>query len=269
MSVLHDRSAADRARGRGRAVLRLPVPGRPRLDPRPPVLAVRGARRTQPADHRQGRRRRQCRAAQPAPGHPGAGRGTVRPAQRPRPDPAQGGPDRRRRRRHPAAGAGRGARLRPRRRRAAVPLHRPSRCSSGSCRRSRPSAAWRCSVCRATGAHRGRGSATGVGAVRRPGGAAPTGCPTSPTATCSSAGPRPGPTTSAARPRPPACLRTTSTSRPSGGDRHETNRPVADEHADRARAALRLPHVHVVGVPPQGGLAALTARARRSRASGS
>ena len=51
-------------------------------------------------------------AVQPAARHPGAGRGTVRTAQRPRPHPAQGRADRRRRRHHAAAGAGRGARLR-------------------------------------------------------------------------------------------------------------------------------------------------------------
>ena len=44
---------------------------RPGLDPRQPVLAVRGPRRPQPADHREGRRRRQRRAPArcvPAPG---------------------------------------------------------------------------------------------------------------------------------------------------------------------------------------------------------
>ena len=42
------------------------------------------------ADHRQGRRRRQRRAAAPAPGHPGAGRGPLRAADRPSPHPAAG-----------------------------------------------------------------------------------------------------------------------------------------------------------------------------------
>ena len=61
-------------------------------------------------------------AAPPAARHPRARRGSVRPAQRPGPHPAQGRADRRRRRHHPAAGAGRGARLRARARR--VLLHR-------------------------------------------------------------------------------------------------------------------------------------------------
>ena len=69
---------------------------RPGLDARASLLAVRRARRPQPADHRQGARRRQRAAAQPAPRHPGAGRGPARPAHRPGPHPPRGRPDRRR-----------------------------------------------------------------------------------------------------------------------------------------------------------------------------
>ena len=53
-----------------------------------------------------------ARASPAAAGHPGAGRGPLRPAERAGPDPPQGGAHRRRRRHHAAAGAGRGARLR-------------------------------------------------------------------------------------------------------------------------------------------------------------
>ena len=44
---------------RGRAVLHLALPRPARLDPRQPLLALRGPRRPQPADHRAGGRRRQ------------------------------------------------------------------------------------------------------------------------------------------------------------------------------------------------------------------
>ena len=67
-----------------------------------------------------------------APRHPGARRGAVRSAHRPRPHPAEGRAHRRRRRHHPAAGAGRGAAVRAGRRGAAAPLRRPSRCSPAS-----------------------------------------------------------------------------------------------------------------------------------------
>ena len=107
------------------------------------------------------------------PGHPGAGRGAVRPAQRPGPHPAEGRADRRRRRHHAAAGAGRGARLRARRRGAAAALHRPSRCSPRELDGARPaSAACRCSACPGTGAATAPGSATASAAGRRPDGPA-------------------------------------------------------------------------------------------------
>ena len=56
------RPPAGRAPRARRPVLHLALPHRPRLDPGAPVLALRGAGRTQPADHRQGPRRRQRRA---------------------------------------------------------------------------------------------------------------------------------------------------------------------------------------------------------------
>ncbi len=83
--------------------------GRPGLDPRQPLLALGGPRRPQPADHGAGRRRRQRLGARAAAGHPGALRGTVRPAQPPGPHSPGRRPDRRRRRHHPAPGARRGA----------------------------------------------------------------------------------------------------------------------------------------------------------------
>ena len=112
------------AAGRARPVLHLALPQREGLDPGAPLLAVGRPGRQQPADQRQGARRRQRGAARPAARDPGARRGPLRPAQPAGPDPAQGRPDRRRRRRHAAAGPRRGAALRPGTRRAALPLHR-------------------------------------------------------------------------------------------------------------------------------------------------
>ena len=120
---LPDRTPARPAAGRGRPVPLLPVPGPTGLDPRQPLLPVRRARRSQPADHHPGRRRRQRRDVRAAPGHPGPGRGPLRPARRPRPDPAEGRPHRRRRRHHPDPRPGRGPRRPLRRLRGAAPLH--------------------------------------------------------------------------------------------------------------------------------------------------
>ena len=132
VSRLRDRAPAGPAAGRGRAVLQLAVPGPGRLDPRQPVLPVGGARRPQPADHRQGPRRRQrrdLRTCGPAPGCSSRGRtGGSAPA----PGPGAGRARRRRGRRDAAAGAGRGPRLRPRRRGAAAALQRASRSSRAS-----------------------------------------------------------------------------------------------------------------------------------------
>ena len=72
--------------------LDLAVPRPAGLDPRQPVLAVRSPGRAQPAHHRRGRRGRQRRRGRPAPGDPGARRGPVRSAHRPRPHPATGSP---------------------------------------------------------------------------------------------------------------------------------------------------------------------------------
>ena len=99
------------------------------LDPGQPVLAVRRARRAQPADHRQGARRRQRPAGAPAAGHPGAVRGPVRPPQQPGPYAATGRARRRRRRHHPAAGAGRRAATTRRVRRSCCSATPASRCS--------------------------------------------------------------------------------------------------------------------------------------------
>ena len=110
VSVLHDRPPP------GPAAAPRPASSSPgasspaRLDPRAPVLAVRGARRPEPADHRQGPRRRQRRAARHV--RPGTrvlvegpyGRLTARARTR-----TQGGAHRRGRRHHAAARAGRGA----------------------------------------------------------------------------------------------------------------------------------------------------------------
>ena len=54
VSVYVGRARPGPAAGRGRPVLHLALPRPPGLDPRPPLLAVRRARRPQPADHRQG-----------------------------------------------------------------------------------------------------------------------------------------------------------------------------------------------------------------------
>ena len=146
----------------------LALPDRPGLDPRAPLLALGRPGRPQPADHRQGARRRQRARAQPAPRHPRAGRGPVRAADRPRPHPAQGRAHRRRRRHHAAAGAGRGAALRPRRRRAAAARDRAAAVRPRARRARRASAACRCCGCPAAGARPTPGSATAIGAGRRP-----------------------------------------------------------------------------------------------------
>ena len=143
-----------RAPGRGRTVLHLALPGRARLVAGAPLLALRRARRPQPADHGQGPRRRQPRRRPPAARHPGPGRGPVRPAQRPGPDPAARRPGRRRRRHHAAALAGRGAGLRAGRGGAGAPVRPTSRCSRASSPSSPPSAGCAWSTCPDTGATR-------------------------------------------------------------------------------------------------------------------
>ena len=94
---------------RRRAVLRLAVPRRAGLDPRPPVLALGGTHRRHAADHRQGPGRRQPGYRARAARHAGRHRGSLRPPPRRRPHPTQGAPARRRHRRHPAARPARGA----------------------------------------------------------------------------------------------------------------------------------------------------------------
>ena len=223
--------APGRARGRGRTVLHLALPRRPRLVPGPPLLALGRPRRPQPADHREGPRRRQPRRGPPAARHPGARRGPVRPAQRPGPHPAARRPDRRRRRHHPAAGAGRGSGLRAGRGGAGAPVRRPAAVRPRA-RRPRRGA-------------RPAGVACPDTVATRPTSHAPccTTSPTSPSATSTSAAPSTGPTRSAARPSPPASRPSTSTSRPSRGDPDETHRPLAAQHRLRRGAAVRLPHL--------------------------
>ena len=87
-----------------RPVLRLALPRRAGLEPRPPLLAVRAGRtgdllRITVKDLGDGSRR----AGRRPPGDPGAGRGAVRRAHRRPPDPPAGHPDRRRHRHHAAA----------------------------------------------------------------------------------------------------------------------------------------------------------------------
>ena len=103
-----------RAPGRGRPVLHLALPVRSGLDPREPVLALRGTGRAQPADHGPGRRRRERRDPRAPARHPRDRGRSVRPAQRPPPNPSQGRADRRRGRHHAPARAGRGPLVRTR-----------------------------------------------------------------------------------------------------------------------------------------------------------
>ena len=192
------------AAGRGRPVPRLPLPGPPRLDPRPPLLPLRGTGRPQPAHHRAGRRRRQRGELPPAAGHPGPLRGAVRPARRPRPHPAQGGADRRRGRHHPAARASRGAGLPARRGRDAEALHHRGALHRRA-RGPRPRA-WPAGAVPARAPPRTRL----VAAARRRRGLRPRrpallGPRHRTSATCSCAAPRPGPSWSAGTCSRPAC----------------------------------------------------------------
>ena len=99
--------------GRGRAVPHLALPRPCRLAPGQPLLPVRCPRRTQSAHHRAGGRRRQRQQAPASAGQPCPRRRSVRPAQRPHPDPRPGGPDRLRSRQHAPPRSGRGAGLPP------------------------------------------------------------------------------------------------------------------------------------------------------------
>ena len=207
--------ASTGSRRAGRAVPLLALPRPPRLDPRPPLLALGGPRRAAPADHRQGARRRQPLAALAHARHARRGRGAVRPADRAAAHPAQGAPHRRRRRHHAAARARRGAGLRARRGDSCSTATPARRCSWASSRLAQASAG--CGVFALPGprrrpdswlsAHAGavsdRDALLGLGARPR-------------RARRLRVRPaRPGPTPYAAPPSGPACPRDSSTSRPS------------------------------------------------------
>ena len=186
----------------------LALPDRARLDaartrtrcPRRPTAAACGSPSRTLGDG-------SARAAAAPARHPGAGRGPVRPAQ-----PTGPGPGRRSRSSAPASASRRCARW-PRG--SPTPPATPSCCTASPAqplfaprarRARRASAACRC--CWLPGRRRAPDSWLGDGVGvdgRRPDRPARTGCPTSPTATSTSAAPSRGPTTSAAPPgrRPP------------------------------------------------------------------
>ena len=164
----------------GRGLDRLPVEagqfftwrflGRARLDPRPPLLAVRRPGRPQPADHRQGRSATAARAsARLRPGTRVLVEGPYGRLSRPAPAPG---------RRVALIGAGvgitplralaEGLHVRAGRRRAAAPLHRPAAVRRASSTSSPASAACRCSGCPAAGARPDSWLGDGVGTGRRP-----------------------------------------------------------------------------------------------------
>ena len=100
---LHRRPEPERAPGRARAVLPLAVPGPEPVVVLAPVLAVGAAAAGRHADHGQGPRRPQPGPGPAQPGHPGAGRRTVRGVH-PRADRPPGAAAGGRGGHHPAAG---------------------------------------------------------------------------------------------------------------------------------------------------------------------
>ena len=167
-------TTSSRSTSAGRDLHRLPVSAGqflnwrfltgPRLDPRPPLLAVRGAGRAQPAHHRQGARRRQRARPLAAPRHPGD-RSKARTGGSPSgPAPARRWPSS-----APVSGSPRCARW-PRR----CPTRRATRCCcsarpAGRCSRasstcSPASGACRCAGCPAAGAPPTPGSGEGASA---------------------------------------------------------------------------------------------------------
>ena len=191
---LPQRPADAPAASRARPVPGLAVPGPAGLDPSQPVLALRRPRRAQPAHHRRRRRGRQRGGRRAHAGYPRAGRGAVRPADRPGSHPRNGSPTS-----APAWASPRCAPS-PRARRTrwgeAVLFQRftDSRCSATSSACSGPSAACRSSSYPGAAGTTGRGSATArtsPAPTTRP--CCAPGCPTSPSATSTSADRPPGP----------------------------------------------------------------------------
>ena len=181
--------------------------GRAGLDPRQPVLALRGARRPQPADHRQGR------SATAAPRLPRLRPGTrvlvegpygrLSPRAR---DPAQGRADRRRASGSPRCGRWPRARLRARRR-GPPPARSPTgRCSPRELDRAGPRAR-ACSVLSLPGRRRAPtpGSATASAPADDLDRAAALGPRPRRARRLRLRPRRPGPSASAARSPPPAC----------------------------------------------------------------
>ena len=185
-----------------------------------------------------------ARAARLRPGHPGAGRGAVRPAQRPGPHPPQGRADRRRRRHHAAARAGRGARLRAR--------ATPCCCSATP---TEPLFARELDVLAARARAAGAAPARPPPRARTPGSATASAPSTTSTALRllgarhrrarrlrlrPRALDRPRPPHAR---RPPACPPTSFHVESFGGDPMKTHRPLVPEHRVRRGAAVRLPHL--------------------------